>query len=73
MKKIQDNSVSRNKIKTLRGEYTKGEESASVFINYYKLNKDFDWFNKVECTNGIYNSTAVFFDAIEIMDLVREV
>lgn len=73
LKKIQDNSVSRNKIKTLRGEYTKGEESASVFINYYKLNKDFDWFNKVECTNGIYNSTAVFFDAIEIMDLVKEV
>ena len=73
LKKIQDNSVSRSKIKTLRGEYTKGEEAAAVFINYYRLNKDFDWFNKVECTNGIYNSTAVFFDAIEIMDLVREV
>lgn len=73
LNKIQDNSVSRNKIKTLRSQYAKGEEAATVFINYYKLSKQFDWFNKVKCTNGIYNSTAVFFDAIEIMDLIKEV
>lgn len=73
LEKIQKDEVARSKIKTLRGEYTKGEQAATVYINYYKLNKYFDWFNKERCKNGILNNTAVFFDAIEIMDLVKEV
>lgn len=69
----KNSKISRNKIKTLRGEYTKGIQATNIFIDYYKLGEYFDWFNKVRCKNGILQNTAVFFDAIEIMDLVKEV
>lgn len=69
----KEKHISRSKIKALRGEYVKGERAAKVYIDYYKLNDFFNWFHKEKCSHGILNSTAVFFDSIEIMDLVKEV
>lgn len=70
---IQSNKVSRNKIKRLRGELTSGSDATRVYIDYYNLNESFNWFNENKAEYGIFNNTSVFFDAIEIMDLVKEI
>lgn len=70
---LKSSGVPRSKLKALRGEWAKGEGMARNYINYYGLE---DYFNSVnhQATNmGIIKNTAVFFDAIELMDLVEEI
>lgn len=73
LKVIQNKEISRSKIKGLRAEYKKGSQSVHIYMNYYGLNKYLDYVNGIQIKDGIYENKAVFYDAIELMDLVEEV
>lgn len=71
---VKSDNISRSKWKKLRGELVKGDEATKRYLQYYGLDEVLE--NKLggySLKNGIRNNTAVFFDAIEIMDIVEEV
>lgn len=70
---VQNSGIVRSKIKNLRTEFLKGEEVAKRYISYYGLENYLDYMDNVRLDRGVRNNIAVFFDAIEIMDLVKEV
>lgn len=73
LKVIQNKDIPRSKIKGLRAEYKKGSQSVHIYMNYYGLNKYLDYVNGIQIKDGIYKNKAMFYDAIELMDLVEEV
>lgn len=70
---IQNKEIARSKLKGLRAEYKKGIQSVRIYMNYYGLNKYLDYVNEIQVKDGIYENRAMFYDAIELMDLVKEV
>lgn len=70
---VHKTEVSRSKLKELREELIKGKEATEMYCTYYNLENYLDYMGNERLENGIKNNTAVFFDAIEIMDLVKEV
>ena len=72
---VKNDNIPRSKIKELRSKLVEGQREATKFIEYYGLQKYFDSIvvsNEVKFTlsAGIINNRSIFFDAIEIMDIV---
>lgn len=64
---------SRNKLKTLREIFPQGKEATRIYMNKYKIEKEFSMgFGLEESEFGFEGNNCLYFDIIETIDLFKD-